>query len=94
MNASQLAAGILMSIYVLGWQNRRAPNRGAPMKRGGGQGRGPDLAEKLGFSNFFGHFGLLARLMEGCVDFYDTNFLRRIHPCYPELLPLGRMSKS
>ena len=64
------------------------------MKRGGGQGRRPDLAEKPGFSNFFGHFGPLARPMEGCVDFYDTNFSRRIHPCHPELLPLSRMSKS
>ena len=39
------------------------------MKRGGGQGRGPDPAEKPGFSNFFGHFGLLARPMESRVDF-------------------------
>ena len=55
---------------------------------------GPDLAEKPGFSNFFGHFGPLARPMEGRVDFYDTNFSRRIHPCHPELLPLSGMSKS
>ena len=53
------------------------------MKWGGGRGRGPDLAEKPGFSNFFGHFGPLARPMEGCVDFYHTNFSRRSHPCYP-----------
>ena len=64
------------------------------MKRGGGRGRGPGLAEKPGFSNFFGHFEPLARRMEGCVDFYDTNFSRRIHPCHPELSPLSRMSKS
>ena len=89
-----LALGILMSIYVLAWQNRTAPNRGAPMKRGGGQGRGPDLAEKPGFSDFFGHFEPLARLMEGRVDFYHTNFSRRSHPCHPEFLPLGRMLKS
>ena len=64
------------------------------MKRGGGEGQGPDLAEKPGFSNFFDHFGPLARPMEGCVDFYHTNFSRRSHPCHPELLPLSRMSKS
>ncbi len=64
------------------------------MKRGGGQGRGPDLAEKPGFSNLFGNFGPLARPMEGCVDFYHTNFSRRSHPRHPEFLPLGRMSKS
>ena len=64
------------------------------MKRGGGQGRRPDLAEKPGFSNFFGHFGPLARPMEGHVYFYDTNFSRRIHPCHPDLSPLSQMSKS
>ena len=70
-----------------------APNREAPMERGGGQGWGPDLAEKPGFSNFFGHFKPLARPMEGCVDFYHTNFSRRSHPCHPEFLLLSRMSK-
>ena len=64
------------------------------MKRGGGQGRGLDLAKKLGFSNFFGHFGPLARPMEGHVDFYHTNFSQRSHPCHPEFLPLSPMSKS
>ena len=29
-----VASGILRSIPVLGWQNRTAPNRGSPMKRG------------------------------------------------------------
>ena len=64
------------------------------MKRGGGQGREPDLAEKPRFSNFFCHFGPLARQMEGCVDFYHTNFSRRSHLCHPEFLPLGQMLKS
>ena len=64
------------------------------MKRGGGRGPGSDLAEKPGFLTFFDHFGPLARPMEGCVDFYHTNFSRRTHPCHPELLPLSRMSKS
>ena len=90
---ADLAVGIFMSISVLRRLNRTAPNRGAPMKRGGSQGRRPALAGTPGFSNFFGHFGPLARPMEGCVDFYHTNFSRRSHPCRPELLPLSRMSK-
>ena len=32
--------------------------------------------------------------MEGHVDFDHTNFSRRSHPCHPEFLPQGRMSKS
>ena len=64
------------------------------MKPGGGQGRGPDLAEKLGFLNFFDLFGPLGRPMESHVDFYHTNFSRRSHPWHPEFLPLGRMPKS
>ena len=56
--------------------------------------RGADVFEKPGFSNCFGHFGPLVRPMEGHVDFNDTNFSRRSHPCHPELLPLSRMSKS
>ena len=42
------------------------------------------MAEKPGFSNFFIHFGPLARPMEGYVYFYHTNFSRRSHPCHPE----------
>ena len=88
-----LAVGISRSIPVLRRLNRTAPNQGAPMKRGGGQGRRPDLAEKPGFSNFCDHFGPLAPPMEGHVHFYHTNFSRRIHPYHPEFLLLGRMSK-
>ena len=89
-----MAVGILMSISVLGWQNRRAPNRGAPMKRGGGRGPDPDLAEKRRFLNFFDHFGPLAQLMESRVEFYHTNFSRRSHPRRPEFLPLGKCRKA
>ena len=64
------------------------------MKRGGGRGRGPDLAEKPVFSNFCSHFGPLRRPMEGRLDFYHINLSRRSHPCHPEFLPLSRMSKS
>ena len=58
------------------------------------RGRGHDLAEKTGFSDFLGHVGPLARAKEGRVDFDHANFSRRSHPCHPEFLPLGRMSKS
>ena len=54
--------------------NRRALNRGTPMKTGGGRGRGPDPAKKLRFSNFSNHLRPLGRPMEGHVDFYHTNF--------------------
>ena len=64
------------------------------MKRDGGQGRGPDLAEKPGFLNFFGHFRPLGRPMEGHMDFYHANFSRRSHPCHPEFFPRGWMSRS
>ena len=89
-----VALGILMSIYVLRRQNWTAPNRGAPMKRGGGCGRRPYLSEKPRFLNFFGHFGPLAQAMECRVDSVHTNFSRRSHPCHPEFSPRGRMPKS
>ena len=59
-----------------------------------GRGPDPDLARKVGFSNFFGHIGPLARAMECRVDSVHTNFSRRSHPCHPEFLPRGRMSRS
>ena len=52
--------------------NRRALNRGTPMKAGGSRRRGPDLATKPGFSNFTGHLDALGRPMEGHVDLYHT----------------------
>ena len=59
-----------------------------------GRGPDPDLARKAGFLNFFGHIGPLARAMECRVDSVHTNFSRRSHPCHPEFLPRGRMSRS
>ena len=59
-----------------------------------GRGPDPDLARKVGFLNFEGDFGPLARPVECRVDSVHTNFSRRSHPCHPEFLPRGRMSKS
>ena len=59
-----------------------------------GWGPDPDLAEKFGFLNFFGHLGPVGRPMEGHVDFDHTNFSRRSLPRHPDFLPRGRMSKS
>ena len=59
-----------------------------------GRGLDPDLARKAGFLNFFGHFGSLARALECRVDSVHTNFSRRSHPCHPDFLPRGRMSRS
>ena len=59
-----------------------------------GWGLDPDLARKAWFLNFFGHSGPLARAMECRVDSVHTNFSRRSHPCHPDFLPRGRMSRS
>ena len=59
-----------------------------------GRGPDPDLARKAGFLNFFSHFGPLARAVECRVDSVHTNFSRRSHPCHPEFLLRGQMSRS
>ena len=59
-----------------------------------GRGPDPDLARKARFFNFFGQIRPFAHAMECRVDSVHTNFSRRSHPCHPEFLPRGRISRS
>ena len=70
-----------------------SPKPGSAHEKGVVAGGGGLICQKKRVSNFFDHLRPLAP-MESCVDFYHTNFSRRSHPCHPEFLLLGRMSKS